>query len=369
MSITCVKERSKLIFTRSDKRTATYDLADASCYNFQGRKVKSLNSFFANYGMYSITWEDVNYEKFVNVVNNNTRFTNVGSMLTALHQYRHAEGYILLGLPVTGKYSKPISDYPKLVRKYLIGRFANVENAGYRRNSNSYTFRQWLTYFEDESTDKLRFIQLIDQLDMTEIFGELDTYSLNTLFNMSRDHNMDLKSLLLKIREYIQREGLTLGETTRNLSDYNRMSKTMSTKYQKYPKYLLSTHSIVVRNYNSFKETYEEQAFLNMVDKSLAHKGVTYSILVAEKSQDIKDEGANQHHCVASYVKQIINGTTQIVFMRLNNNIDKPLLTIEVNNGKVQQAKGSYNRGTSEDELKFIHTYAKAHDLGVSNYL
>lgn len=61
----CVKERSKLIFTRWDGKEGTYDLADATYYNFQGRKVKSLNSFFSNYDIYDIEWDDPVYEKFV----------------------------------------------------------------------------------------------------------------------------------------------------------------------------------------------------------------------------------------------------------------------------------------------------------------
>lgn len=364
--IKCRKERSKLIFTRDDGRTATFDLADQSCYNFQGRQVNSLNSFFANYRFFEIEWEDEAYRKFVKFISDRQRrLRNVGSMLSVLHHYRHNEGYILLGLPVERRMERPISDYPKTVRKYLIDRFANKQDQW----RIAHDFDRWISCLSDEGVEKLRFLDLINQLDIHEHFNDMSTWELQNIFNMSRDYNMDLKSLLLQVHYYIRGEGLTLTNVIINLNDYNRMAKAMTNKWQKYPKYLLSTHQITVKNFNAFKETYEEQAFLNQVDKSLAHKGVTYSVLTAEKSQDIKDEGAAQHHCVASYVKSIINGTTQIVFMRANKNLDKPLLTIEVKDGKVYQAKGSYNRSATEDELKFIHTYAKAHNLGVAKYL
>lgn len=368
MNITVKKDRSKLLFSKTDGKTAIYDLADQQCYNYQGRKVKSLNSFFANYRMYDLEWEDQNYRKFIKTVESNTRFSSIGTLLTNLHDFRHNEGYILLGLPVNSRMHKPISEYPKSVRKFLVNKYVTNPNLT-NRYSHSYDCVRWLQYFSEDSVDKLRFVELISKLDFTDAFNDLGAYDINQIFGMAKDYNMDLKSLLLKINEYIQREGLTLDSTLRNLSDYNRMAKAMSAKYQKYPKYLLSTHQIVIRNFNAFRETYEEQAFLNQIDKSLAHKGVTYSVLIAEKSQDVKNEGANQHHCVASYVRSIINGKTQIVFMRNNQQLDNPLLTLEVNNGKVQQAKGAYNRNPSEDELKFIHTYAKSHDLGVSDYL
>lgn len=288
-------------------------------------------------------------------------------MLQLLHEFRHNEGYLLLGIPVRTKMKVPISDFSKSVRKFIVNKFA-VEDIT-KAYSMPWEFHNWVDYLHDNGDEKLRLIQLLVDLDLDDSLKSLDYNRVRDLMTMVENYNMDMKSLILKINEYIMREGLSVYETMRNLNDYNRMSKSMSQKYQKYPKYLLSTHHIVVRNYNAFREYYEEQAFLNMVDKSLAHKGVKYSVLTPEKSQDIKDEGAQQHHCVASYVKSVINGDTQIVFMRDNKNLDKPLLTIEVKDGKVYQAKGTYNRPATEDELKFIHTYANQHNLKVSAHI
>ncbi len=367
--INCKKERSKLIFTRTDGRTATFDLADQSCYNFQGRQVKSLNSFFANYSIYNITWEDTNYKKLVDVVDdNNSRIRNIGSMLSLLHYYRHNEGYILLGLPANRLMTKPISDYSKPARKFLIKKFAHDNYQGNEYNK-AYKFRSWSKFLEEGDIAKLEILNVIDRLGLNDLIDIDSVYELTRIYDMVNNYNMELKSLLVQISNYVRREGLTLSKILSELADYNRMSKTMTTKYQKYPKYLLSTHAIVTKNFNAFRETYEEQAFLNNVNKSLAHKGVSYSVLVAEKSQDVKDEGATLHHCVASYVSSIISGTTQIVFMRTTNNIDKPLLTIEVKDGSIYQIKGTYNRSATADEMKFITTYAKAKSLTIGKYL
>jgi len=363
MGFICTKDKSKLIFKRKyDGRIATYDLADASMYNFQGRKVKSLNSFFVNSSFNEITWEDENYREFVNNVNkNNSRISNVGSMLSLLHQYRHNEGYILLGLPIRGRMEQPISDYPKAVRKFLLNKFKD--------SRRGYDCTKWCKSLANKGSNKIAIIQTLVQLDLEYLVKDVDIWEMNVISDLVKDYNMDLKALLLKIAEYVRREGLSFFKTLTELQDYNSMSQKMTTKYQKYPKYLLSTHQITVRNYNAFREEYEEEAFLRSVDHSLSHKGTTYTVLTAKSSQDVKDEGANQHHCVASYVSSIINGSTQIVFMRLNKKLDKSLLTIEVKENKIIQVKGSYNRGAMEDELKFIHTYANQHKLTVGKYL
>lgn len=371
MPIKVTKNKALLKFERPDGKTATYNLATTECKNFQGRTVKSLQSFFANYSTYNLEWEDDAYRRFVDTVrSSNRRLRNIGSMLLLLHEYRHTESWLLLGFPVDSRMSRPVSDYPKTVRKYLLKRFGPDAPRDRYRYNHGYNFHRWLNFLSDEGTEKIRFVELLQSLELPDELGRLDINDVRTLYNMSRDYNMDMKSLLLQIGYYMMREGLSCYETIRNLNDYNRMSKAMSPrKWQKYPKYLLSTHHIVVRNYNAFRETYEEQAFQNMVNDNLAHKGVTYSVLTAKSSQDIKDEGAQQHHCVASYVKQVIEGQTQIVFMRNNKELDKPLLTIEVKDGKVYQAKGSYNRQPTVEEMKFIKTYANQKNLGIGAYL
>ena len=358
--MTCKKDRSKLIFTRFDGKVAVYDLADNSCTSPTGRKVKDLKTFFRGVYFGDITFEDEAYRKFVNSINQSEgRVRNVGTMLERLYKYRHNESYFLLGINVRGARQYPVSHYPKAVMKFI------------RATNNVWRMDQWFRFFgEDEDKKKAQLLQSMVQLeDEINFFGNIDVYYFRSLLDMHTAYNMDYKSMLLQINNYIRREGLTFQNTVTNLRDYNSMASKMSTKYQKYPKYLLSTHAIVNKNYQAFKEYYDEMEFKKKVNTKLAHKGVSYSIVVPESGKDVQNEGAEQHHCVASYVKSIIAGRTQIVFLRKNNEIDKPLITVEVNNGKITQAKGSYNRSIAEDEMKFLGQFAKAKGLTIGNYL
>lgn len=203
----------------------------------------------------------------------------------------------------------------------------------------------------------------------TEFFHDLSIQNFRAIHDMVIEYNMKPRALLLKICEYVRAEGIQLANVIRNLNDYNRMSKVMTPRYTKYPKYLLSMHNIIQKNYNSFREYYEEREFAQAVNHDLAHKGVTYSVVTPQISKDIQQEGADQNHCVASYVRSVMNGRTQIVFMRTNKDIEKSLITIEVKNGELYQAKGKSNRAPTEEEMKFIMTYAKAKELKVGRYL
>ena len=360
--ITCTKDRSKLIFNNTEtNKTATFDLADQACYSSTGRKVKNLNSFFAHWKLSDIDWLDPDYRKFVNcVAKGNRRIRNVGTMLSELYKYQNNEGYILLGLPTFGRMAYPVSHFSSTVREYLLANFKGIPN---------HVAQYWYSYFVDQNDSKMGIIQLINKLDLVDGFKELTPRSLDTINDLIKDYNMESKSLLIQLNNYVRREGLTPNEAIDSLRDYNRMSKAMTTKYHKYPKYLLSTHRIIVKNYNAFQEFYEENAFMQAVNMKLAHTGTTYSILVATKSDDVKQEGANLHHCVASYVKTIIAGKTQIVFMRLNKKLDESLLTIEINANKVVQVKGMYNRQPTANELAFIKVYARNKQLTVSENL
>jgi hypothetical protein len=151
------------------------------------------------------------------------------------------------------------------------------------------------------------------------------------------------------------------------LHDYARMSHGMSgnLRFDKYPKYLKVIHDIVVFNYNKFKTTYDDELFANSVHlyKKLEYSSDTYSIICPTKSGDMKKEGTDLHHCVASYIKNVMESNSNILFLRKTKTLDKSLVTIEVKNGMVTQCRGLQNRVVSKEEDKFIAKWAKSKGL------
>lgn len=174
------------------------------------------------------------------------------------------------------------------------------------------------------------------------------------------EYNYNPKSLVTYIDNLMTYEALEgLSNTLNELVDYCKMMSKISPKYDKYPKNFLTTHKIAARNYNRLKAYFDEQEFQKRINKSMEYSYDKYKIFYPESTQDIKDEAVQQNHCVASYIDRVIKGECDILFLRKKNEVDKSLVTIEVRDGKVVQARGKFNRDVSAEEQKIINKYNK----------
>ena len=71
-------------------------------------------------------------------------------------------------------------------------------------------------------------------------------------------------------------------------------------------------------------------------------------------------------HCVRSYIGQVVNGKTLIVFCRDVRDVEKPLVTIEVRNGYITQAYGIHDTKPKDDVLDFIRKWSRLRNLKIS---
>ena len=57
---------------------------------------------------------------------------------------------------------------------------------------------------------------------------------------------------------------------------------------------------------------------------------------------------------MASYISSVIEGKCHILFMRKKDSLDNSLVTIEVKDNKIVQAKGRFNRDVTSEEQEVI---------------
>ena len=69
---------------------------------------------------------------------------------------------------------------------------------------------------------------------------------------------------------------------------------------------------------------------------------------------------------MSSYVDKVAKNETLIVFLRNVNEPDKSLVTVEVQNNSIVQAKGYANRPLIIEEEKFLRKWAKVKELNYS---
>jgi hypothetical protein len=141
--------------------------------------------------------------------------------------------------------------------------------------------------------------------------------------------------------------------------DYASMMSQISPKFDKYPRHFLTTHKIATRNYNRLKEKFDEEKFKKCIKKDMEKTFGRYSFIYPESTQEIKDEAVSQNNCVASYIKSVIEGDCDILFLRTKEHLDRSLVTIEVRMGKIVQAKQRFNDPVDAEQQEAIDKWNK----------
>lgn len=130
-------------------------------------------------------------------------------------------------------------------------------------------------------------------------------------------------------------------------------------------------HNEVAEIYNSMKREYENEKFIKKLDKikDLEFENENYKIVIPKDCEDLINEGAALHHCVASYIRRIIDDLTNIVFLRKKSEPTKPFFTVEISNYKtIEQIHGFGNCNVEDEDLKlFIDAWTKEKELTLNN--
>lgn len=93
-----------------------------------------------------------------------------------------------------------------------------------------------------------------------------------------------------------------------------------------------------------------------------------YSILMPKDAREIIREGRELQHCVGSagYIKAMAANFCTILFLRNNQDLDSPFITIEEHDGSIRQCYGFRNSYNKNAEIRdFIKGYAALHNFKI----
>lgn len=190
-----------------------------------------------------------------------------------------------------------------------------------------------------------------------------DTYERHywSYFNkLIEEYGYTAKPLLLYIDQLKTFEALEdVRFVVKELYDYANMMKTISPKFDKYPRHFLTTHKIACRNYDRMKKEFSEELFKKRINKQYECSFGDYIFIYPESTQDIKDEAAQMSNCVASYIDKVIDGECHILFLRKKSKPDESLVTIEVRNNHIVQARRRFNDDVTAEDQKAIDAFNK----------
>ena len=230
------------------------------------------------------------------------------------------------------------------------------------------TESEWLDLIEELK-------QYEEDLEFYKIDYKYSYYSDSSLLNTILEFytsNIYLQEYytLSKLINYVVNETINQGYTSiRNflseLRDYLSMCKSLGVKPTLYSSYLKQTHDITSRNYQIKVESEKEEIFASRYKDFKPYKTEDYIIIAPKETKDLQEEGSRLNHCVASYIKRVIDGQCLIYFLRKQDKQEESLITLEVKDNSIVQVRGSHNRKPSEEERKALEQFAKDRKLGV----
>lgn len=304
---------------------------------------------------------DSRYMKFLKYIKNMESSSvcpiyNIGTILNRVPKYSNYEQLFSAGIGeiVGSNFKYTINDIPKGLLKLCQEKQTKISNnflQFYKENPDAYQ----LAYHTD-------YISLSDN----DIWNILSCYSTKydrekgvtywSYFNkLLNEYEYNAKALFLYIDSLKTFEAIEdMIYIIRELYDYAKIMKTISPKFDKYPRNFLTTHKIACRNYNRLKKEFSEEIFKKRINKKYEYRIGDYLFIYPESTQDIKDESVQQNNCVSSYIDKVIDGQCHILFLRKIDSPAKSLVTIEVRNNQIVQARRKFNDPVTDEEQKVI---------------
>ena len=99
---------------------------------------------------------------------------------------------------------------------------------------------------------------------------------------------------------------------------------------------------------------FPEDVFKSRIDKSLEFSYKDYQFIYPSSTEEIKQEAVQQNNCVASYIDKVIDGKCHILFLRKKNKLNESLVTIEVRNNHIVQARRRFNDPVTPEDQEVI---------------
>ena len=355
-----LKNGSKLEFKFDDGASILYNFSTGEYTSPKGNSVKlsTVKSLFSKKQEVIDTENSHDgYVKLFNMIRRHSGVYNLGTVLSKLREWKEEENLLAQGYHINNRINETaldkINKAPKYLKKLVKEQCVDVGLIAYGTEGLG------------QHCEKL-FDVISHRLGKNGLHSSLQDSRKRQLTYLVDEYKYDPKTLGTYLCNVSDFEGESLANAIQLLYDYYRQYIEMNPntrRINKYPKYLATTHNIISRNHRDFKCKYDTEAFNSQSRFDLEYKYRQFSIVYPKRYEDIQDEGNQQSHCVASYVKRVIDGECHIVFLRDNSDLDKSLVTIEVRGNEVVQCKKARNLTPDPNHIKFIERWAKTKNL------
>jgi DNA-directed RNA polymerase subunit RPC12/RpoP len=159
------------------------------------------------------------------------------------------------------------------------------------------------------------------------------------------------------------KKGLLSHDTEHEYTDYLKfalqLGYNMTDKKVLYPSNLKESHDKLLKlveicrneaNTKLMKKRYEEL-------KENIYKTNKFIIYPASTADELINESKQMNNCVKTYIEPYAVGETDIYLMRLNSDKEHSLVTVEVKNNVIIQARIKCNNEPSKEQMRFLEKW------------
>lgn len=253
----------------------------------------------------------------------------------------------------------------KMVNKYdiAVSNFRHLKNE--QADTKMINYLQYIRSLEDEfGLDK---VHAFFSYEYNYVY-KTGTSRYSAL-QVAETYNLPVKKFLRYIYfECDVSQGLDVNSAVTEYSDYIRMVNEMEyERFDRYPKFLRTIHDFVSRNYRvnltDIEKKLWEKSYQNNQKYDYSYKD--YKIFPPKEPSDLIKEGNVLCHCVASYIGKVSRGLSTILFLREKQDIDTPLVTIEVKDKRIIQVSGKMNYPPTQEQDMIIKKFAEKFELAM----
>lgn len=248
---------------------------------------------------------------------------------------------------------------------YSLKQFKSVGYALYA-SDDTYHMGGWTDYdrfykqrqrkLDDKSIYYLKTLERFKYLPVDK-FKFISVYK---LFQVAEDaiyqYELLLKNELIQLATELHQERTHISK--QNFMKYKREIM-LGIKYQKLQEIIYRDEQKEERR----KEKLRLRAMIEAFDKlpKMRCEYDKYIFKTPESYDELKKEGRELHHCVATYIDKIIDGRTKVILMRKKDNPEKPYYTIELQDQDVIQVRTEYNK-SDNDIASIVKEWVKCYD-------
>lgn len=201
-----------------------------------------------------------------------------------------------------------------------------------------------------------------EQLKVLQLLKKEDIRLINKLVEF---HNLEELSRYvdLEIAYYkVLRKNKYHGHEYLDYLDMARMlGYDMKNKKILYPINLMKEHDKLANLVQEVEDEANDRLIKERLKElnKISYQDKNYVLFPANSVASLVYESKILNHCVKTYAKRYSLGKTTILFLRDKDNQEKPLVTVEVKDNEIVQARAKNNANPSDEQWKFLEKWKK----------